>query len=59
MMEEHFRRAMIISRGSFSIFVERPLSATFLGLTVVMLGWAIWSGRRAARRSAAAEAAAE
>jgi TctA family transporter len=59
MMEEHFRRAMIISRGSFSIFIERPLSATFLGLTVVMLGWAIWSGRRAARRSAQVEAAAE
>ena len=52
MMEEHFRRAMIISRGSFSIFVERPLSAAFLGLTVLMLAWAIWSGKRAARRSA-------
>jgi putative tricarboxylic transport membrane protein len=45
---------MIISRGSFSIFIERPLSATFLALTVLMLGWAIWSGRRAARREVAA-----
>jgi TctA family transporter len=57
MMEEHFRRAMIISRGSFSIFIERPLSAAFLAATVVMLAWAIWSGRKAARREAVAAAA--
>ena len=50
MMEEYFRRAMIISRGSFWIFIERPLSATFLGITVVMLVWSIWSGRKAAQR---------
>ena len=48
MMEEHFRRAMIISRGSFSIFIERPLSAGFLAATALLLVWAVWSGRRAA-----------
>jgi TctA family transporter len=41
---------MIISRGSFWIFLERPLSATFLGLTVAMLFWSMWSGWKAARR---------
>jgi TctA family transporter len=56
MMEEHFRRAMIISRGSFRIFVERPLSASFLAATVLMLIWAVWSGGKAARRSEAVAA---
>jgi TctA family transporter len=28
LMEEHFRRAMLMSRGSFSTFIDRPISAT-------------------------------
>ncbi len=30
LMEEHFRRAMILSRGSFDIFVTRPISLLFV-----------------------------
>ena len=37
MMEEHFRRALLLSRGDFWVFVERPISLTFLLLTVVFL----------------------
>ncbi|RIA20614.1 TctA family transporter [Ectopseudomonas oleovorans] len=37
MMEEHFRRAMLLSRGDFSTFIDRPISATVLGLTVLVL----------------------
>ena len=32
MMEENFRRALLLSRGEFSTFVTRPLSATLLAL---------------------------
>ena len=31
LLEEHLRRAMIISRGDPMIFLERPISATLLG----------------------------
>ncbi|MNT84757.1 hypothetical protein D3C72_2248160 [compost metagenome] len=34
-MEEHLRRAMIISRGDPMIFVERPISATLLGMALL------------------------
>jgi TctA family transporter len=44
MLEEHFRRAMLISRGDFSIFVERPVSLTILLITLGLLIWSIWSG---------------
>ena len=36
-MEENFRRAMLLSRGTLSIFVESPISAVFLGLCLVLL----------------------
>ena len=35
LLEEHLRRAMIISRGDPMIFVERPISATLLGLALL------------------------
>lgn len=37
MMEEHFRRAMLLSRGDFSTFIDRPISATVLAFTVFVL----------------------
>jgi putative tricarboxylic transport membrane protein len=37
LMEEYLRRAMTISRGDPSVFVTRPLSATMLGIAVVLL----------------------
>jgi TctA family transporter len=37
MMEQHFKRALLMSRGSFSIFWERPISAVLLAITVAVL----------------------
>jgi putative tricarboxylic transport membrane protein len=37
MMEENFRRAMFLSRGNPVIFVDRPISAALLAITVVCL----------------------
>ena len=34
MMEEHLRRALLLSRGDWSTFVTRPLSATLLAMAV-------------------------
>jgi len=36
-MEEHLRRAMTISRGDWTVFVERPISATLLAIAVAAL----------------------
>jgi TctA family transporter len=36
MLEENFRRAMIISKGAFSAFVTHPVSAGILVLTVAL-----------------------
>ena len=36
-LEENFRRAMLLGRGDFRIFVERPISATFLGIAALLI----------------------
>jgi TctA family transporter len=37
MLEEHLRRAMLMSRGDPSVFVTRPISLTFVIATVLIL----------------------
>ena len=37
MMEEYVRRALLLSRGDWSVFVTRPLSASLLALAVLLL----------------------
>ena len=37
LLEENLRRAMILSRGDFSTFVTRPISATLLALAAIVL----------------------
>jgi putative tricarboxylic transport membrane protein len=37
MMEENLRRALLLSRGDPSVFIERPISATMMALSVILL----------------------
>ncbi|MBT9549290.1 MAG: tripartite tricarboxylate transporter permease [Hydrogenophaga sp.] len=37
MMEEYLRRALLISRGDWSVFVTRPLSASLLAVAAILL----------------------
>jgi TctA family transporter len=39
MLEDNFRRAMLLSRGHFSTFLTRPISGTLLGLTGLLIVW--------------------
>jgi len=52
MMEENFRRALLLSRGDMLIFVQRPISATFVGISALLLltvTWATWRKTRIKR----------
>ncbi len=40
--EESFRRALLLSRGDLMVFVERPLSAFFLFLCILLVGSQIY-----------------
>ncbi len=51
--EEHFRRAMILSGGHFSTFVERPLSGSILGVALAStIVFAIYAARKKKGRAA-------
>jgi len=49
LMEENLRRAMLIARGDPTTFVERPISAGLLLLSLVLLGLALLPMIRAKR----------
>lgn len=46
LLEEYFRRALVLSRGDLMVFVERPISAVFLALTLSLIVWGIWEAIR-------------
>jgi putative tricarboxylic transport membrane protein len=37
MLEENFRRAMLLSDGNPLVFVQRPISATLLAVAVILI----------------------
>ena len=39
MLEENFRRALLLSRGSFMGFLNRPISGTLLALIAIFIIW--------------------
>jgi putative tricarboxylic transport membrane protein len=50
MVEENSRRALILSRGDLGTFVQRPISAVFLGVCFLMLALQLFFGLRGAMR---------
>jgi TctA family transporter len=36
-LEENFRRALLLSRGDLATFIDRPISAVFIGFCVLLL----------------------
>ena len=53
LMEEHLRRALVLSQGDFMVFIERPLSGSFMAVTALLLGWAMYSLVRGQRKERA------
>jgi len=41
MLEENFRRALLLSRGDFTAFFTRPISGTLLGFIGLFIAWQV------------------
>jgi len=54
MLEENFRRALLISRGSFNIFVTRPISGTLLAIIAAFVAWQVAAFVAQSRRNGVA-----
>lgn len=48
--EEYFRRTLLLSKGDATVFIERPISATALGVAAFLIVWSIWSHWRTRAR---------
>src|SRR6476659_2029775 len=55
LMEENLRRALLISRGDWTVFLSRPLSAVLLEVAAGLLGLAILPSLRAKREEVVVE----
>jgi putative tricarboxylic transport membrane protein len=52
MLEENFRRAMVLSDGDWSVFVRRPISLVFLLLAAGLLAAVMLPNIRRGREEA-------
>lgn len=46
LLEENFRRSLILSRGELTTFIERPISASLLGVSITIILFSIINQRR-------------
>ena len=56
LMEENFRRTLLLSRGDMAVFVQRPISGTITALCAALLLWVFVSRLRQGRQSRLAAA---
>ncbi|MGO4580261.1 tripartite tricarboxylate transporter permease [Cupriavidus sp. 2TAF22] len=50
MVEENFRRSLLLSRGDMTVFLQRPISCTFVvasALLLIGVTWSAWRSRTA------------
>ena len=57
LLEENFRRSLLLTGGDLTVFVSRPVSGAFLAVSLVLVLWAVLGAIRSRRRRAAALAA--
>jgi len=50
MVEENFRRALLLSRGDMMVFVERPISCAFVVMSALLVAGVTYSAWRGSRR---------
>jgi TctA family transporter len=55
LMEEYLRRALIIGRGDWTVFITNPISATMLVLAIVAMGFVMMPAIRKKRDEAFVE----
>ena len=59
MLEENFRRALLISRGQFGAFFTRPISGSLLGLIALFIAWQLVAFALSARKAQRVQGAAQ
>ncbi|MGF7159355.1 TctA family transporter [Rhodoligotrophos appendicifer] len=53
LLEENFRRSLLLTDGDLMVFLTRPVSATFLAISALAILWSVVSSLRARAKRAA------
>ena len=53
MVEENFRRSLLLSHGDLTVFIIHPISAVFVAVSAVLVLMQVYLGWRTGRRQAA------
>lgn len=56
LLEEHFRRSLLLSHGDFTMFLERPVSLVLLLITAAIIASAVYSALKKLKVKAATQA---
>jgi putative tricarboxylic transport membrane protein len=56
LVEENFRRALLLSRGDMLVFFQRPISASFMGICILLVAAQLFFAARGAMRERRAAA---
>lgn len=55
LLEDNFRRTMLLYGGDFTIFLTRPISAVLVACSTLLIGLAVWSSVSARRKETRSE----
>jgi TctA family transporter len=55
LLEDNFRRTMLLYGGDFTIFLTRPISAVLVACSALLIGLAVWSSVSARRKETRSE----
>ena len=50
LLEEYLRRAMLLSRGNFMTFIDKPISGTMFAITGLLILWALFATIRGRKK---------
>ncbi|NQV98313.1 MAG: tripartite tricarboxylate transporter permease [Rhodospirillales bacterium] len=53
LLEQNFRRSLMLSRGDLMVFLERPVSGGIIAVTLALIALIVWSSWRSRRRAGA------
>jgi putative tricarboxylic transport membrane protein len=51
-LEKSFRKALVATSGSLTVFLDKPIALFFIGLAIFSVGYSLYQSRRHARKTA-------
>jgi putative tricarboxylic transport membrane protein len=54
-LEKTFRQAMVAKSGSLTVFLDKPIALTFIGMAAISILYSLYQSKKASDKAARAE----